>query len=64
MVPIFPKNLLAFLLVRQNLSRATTVDQSGTGLVKDNSTCTKLLYPKDSPKMDFLILSILFLLPR
>jgi hypothetical protein len=55
---------LVFLFVRQNLSRATTADPSGAELVKDNSTCTKIQCPKEMHKMNFLILSPLFLLPR
>jgi hypothetical protein len=61
MVPIFP---MEFLLFKQNLSRATTEDHTGMGLVKGNSTCAMTTYPQEFPKMDFLILSILFLLPR
>lgn len=54
---------LEFLIFIQNLSRATTVDHSGI-LVRNNSTYTKSQCPKEFPTMDFLILSILFLLPR
>jgi hypothetical protein len=53
-----------FLFFKQNLPRETTVELSGTGLVKGNSTSTKILYRKEFPIMDFLILSILLLLPR
>jgi hypothetical protein len=62
--PHFPVELfLEFLFFKQNLSRATAVDQSGT-LVRNNSTYPKSQCPKEFPTMGFLILSILFLLPR
>lgn len=64
MVPIIPMEDQEFLLFKQNLSRATTEDQSGMGLVKGNSTCATTNYLQEFPMMDFLILSILSLLPR
>ena len=61
--PNFSMEFLEFLFFKQNLPREITVDQSGTGLVKGNSTYTRILYPKGLPMMDFLILSLLFLHP-
>jgi len=64
MFPHSPLEILVFLFVIQNLPRAITVDQCGTELVKVNSTSIKILYPKGLPKLDFLILSMFFLLLR
>jgi hypothetical protein len=52
-----------FLFIRQNLSRATTAEQSGPKVVKAHSTYTRPRYFKEVAKVNILIPSAPFLLP-
>jgi hypothetical protein len=55
--PNLYQECLDFLSLKQNLPRVLTVDQSGPGLVKVNSTCIQIQFrPVAIPKVDFLIL--------
>jgi hypothetical protein len=65
MEPIISVDSLDFLYLKQNLLRVITVDLSGLGMVKGNSTCNQILHrrPREFPMTDFLILSALSMLP-
>jgi len=54
---------LGFLFIKQNLSRVPTVDQSGP-MVKAHITYTRLRYSTELARLNILIRSSPFLLPR